>query len=420
MVKNNIMEVHARLIQRGFYSALGQVGARILGTTIIIEGDGTVLLDGAEWTGPTFEFGEGYTLETRGSYVFIGFPEPATGARRRLEQSTDPAEDGREDDFGINVFVGGGDRYGGCEGQDCGLDRRRLDDLSGFGNMHLSIKAYGTLFEGSNGLCGDWDSDGDGFSDRDGDPIALDSLYPTYPLYDGTDYGNIWQVASNSDMQILSSTETPPDDQWGATECVPMDSFTRQRHLQAVLETDCPRCNEIGSIVGTLNCLYDATVLSCDDPIVTGIVYDDGVIYGASVDADADLLCLDIEEFLESESSSKTGKSKTGITGKTGKTGKSRRKLGDKGRELRSAKSTSTAKASKSPKSSKSTSTDPRVSECEAQGGECVVYCDVMQPDEFECVAGLCDVDIDFGEPLPVLTFGRYYTACSCKIPVPP
>ena len=149
-------------------------------------------------------------------------------------------------------------------------------------------------------------------------------------------------------------------------------------------------------------------MLGCDEitfnPLYQAI-YTPGVFYGATVAADADLQCTDVADFLDGSSKSKSSK------GKGGRRGGSRKLHENADRILRKHK-----KKSSSGGKGKS---DKRVTECEEMGGECVVYCDVTSTD-YECFTGLCDVDLDFEEPVPVIVFDRYYTQCACKIPTTP
>ena len=280
--------------------------------------------------------------------------------------------------------------------------RRRLEDSGRFSLMSFTIKAHGGLFAGSQGLCGEWDEAAPGFAGRDGNPLTLPTLYPNsyWPILDATEYGADWRVVSPTDPIILPANSALTSTQWSGSSCVEMTQSIFRRHLQTVQFVDCPRCLLVDSLIGTLNCLYDATALGCDSPVVNSLIYTPGFIYGPTVGADADLQCLDLIDVLDL--GSKSGKGK-------GRRSSRRLDLVQGDRILRKKKS-SKGKSSKGGKSNK------KVSACEELGGTCVVYCDVTS-DDFECVNGLCDVDIDFGEPVPVLTFDRYYTACSCKIP---
>ena len=142
---------------------------------------------------------------------------------------------------------------------------------------------------------------------------------------------------------------------------------------------DCERCEEVQGVVGTLNCYYDAQVLGCDDSRVQSSIFDDGAFHSNTVAATntADLLCVDVADAIGMVSRSSSRSSSKGSKGSS------------------------------------------RVDACTEVGGTCVVYCDVTAADH-ECVTGLCDVSIDYEEPVPVLVFDRFFTGCACKVPVSP
>lgn len=427
LAKNDNLEIHARLRQMGFYSAIEQIGAIVGGATIVIKASDEITYNGTTWDGGTIYFGGGYRFERRDGAVFIAFPPPPTARRRRTVVDDGGEFSGRPEEFGIQVWIGSqiGDCGADCQERHDPLDHRRLEDLS---TMSFTIRAHGSLFSGSQGLCGEWNNAAPGFADRSGIALSLPALYPPYPLFDGETYGRIWQVRMGTDAPILSLDDIPPADRWGATQCVSKNSGIQERHLQAVqrnlqdvLNVDCPRCLGVASFIGTLNCLYDAAVLGCDDPIVTGIVYEPGFMYGETVDADADLHCKDVVDSLGLDGS-KSSKGSRRLREKGQRTLRKRKRKRKIPKSPKSAAESSKSKSPKSPKSPKSgkkgKNSTYSLSVCEEMGGECVVYCDLDSPN-FDCQVGLCDVDIGYGEPIPVAAFDRYYVGCSCKIAVP-
>jgi hypothetical protein len=383
-VKTEQIEIHTRLIQQGRYSAIIEAGARIGRTTVVIESDGTATVNGTEYSSSGYlNLGDGFNLqkisnETSTYNWKVGFPEV----------------DGEE--FSLSVAAGGGTypRQDGKQGEHSSY-------------MAFNIHAHVSLFEESEGLCGSWNDDSPspaGFVDREGDQMTLPPLYPgSFYSYNATALGENWQVdTSQGDSDILSA-KTVSDDSWGKDTCVGMDVNTQKRHLALAPTVDCEFCLKIPSIVGTLNCLYDAQVVGCDEA-KTYQVYDaESDLYSSGSEADVNLQCLDIARLLKSAKEPKSSKSSKLKSSKL------------KSSKLKSSKS---GKASRNLRSSRKLfKADDKVNKkCENKGGQCVVYCDATSED-YQCKMGLCDVDIEYDTPVDVLNSGKYYTACSCKIP---
>jgi hypothetical protein len=132
--------------------------------------------------------------------------------------------------------------------------------------------------------------------------------------------------------------------------------------------------------------------VGCDEA-ETYQVYDaENDLYSGGSEADVNLQCLDIARLLKRAKETKSKKSSKSSKSKSPKSGKA-------SRNLRSSRELSKAD-----------------DKCEAKGGQCVVYCDITSLD-YDCKMGLCDVDIEYDTPVDVLNSGKYYTACSCKVP---
>jgi len=366
-VKTEQIEIHTRLIQQGRYSAIEEVGIKIGDTTVIIKSDGTatakkngVVLDSSSGS---LNLGGGFILQETSNGWKVGFPEV----------------DGKA--FYLSMTAGGG-----MDGENSSY-------------MAFNIHAHKSLFEESEGLCGSWNDDSPspaGFVDREGDQMPLPPLYPgSFYSYNATALGENWQVNTSQGDSVILSAKTVSDDSWGKDTCVGMDINTQKRHLALAPTADCPFCLEnVTSIVGTLNCLYDAQVVGCDEAKTYPVYGTGNDLYSSGSEADVNLQCLDIARLLKSAKSSKSSKS------------------------YKSYKSYKSGKASRNLRSSRKLfKADDKVNKkCENKGGQCVVYCDITSED-YQCKMGLCDVDIEYDTPVDVLNSGKYYTACSCKIP---
>ena len=398
LVKSAAMEIHARLFQRGFYSSVEQIGFRVGSTTVNVDTTGVRFVSGSGGTPGNFE--GGYAVEQDGgSNVWIRFRGSDTTALADIVGTSPYRPSGNQ--LGMLIRLGFGEgRPGDIAVALEGPGHRALPPLPPSNNLSFTLRARGLV--GSLGLAGAWDDeDNNGYLDRDGNPVPIPDLYPPYlAVGDANDFGNGWRVLPGVDPVILDGTGD--SSVWSSAFCVEMPTSIQTRHLLEVPDVDCDKCDAVGSLVGTLNCLYDAAVLGCFSLIVQSTNYDAGVFYGPNVPADADFKCEDIVELLDDKS--KSGKGGGRGRGKSGKNGRTlRMKNGKNGGGKNGGKS-------KKKKSSKS------VSDCEEMGGECVVYCDTTST-TFDCLAGLCDIDIDYDEAVPVLALDQYYTGCSCKVP---
>jgi hypothetical protein len=377
-VKTEQIEIHTRLIQQGRYSAIIEVGARIGRTTVVIKSDGTAT---AKKNGVVLVSSSG-SLNLGGGFILTKHVDKSSP--NNAWKIGFPQVDGK--DFYLSTAAGGGGRI-----------RKDVDQGGEHSSyMAFNIHAHKSLFEESEGLCGSWNDDSPspaGFVDREGDQMPLPPLYPgSFYSYNATALGENWQVNTSQGDSVILSAKTVSDDSWGKDTCVGMDINTQKRHLALAPTADCPFCLEnVTSIVGTLNCLYDAQVVGCDEAKTYPVYGTGNDLYSSGSEADVNLQCLDIARLLKSAKSSKSYKSY-----KSYKSGKA-------SRNLRSSRKLFKA--------------DDKVNKkCENKGGQCVVYCDITSED-YQCKMGLCDVDIEYDTPVDVLNSGKYYTACSCKIP---
>lgn len=410
LVKSAAMEIHARLFQRGFYSSVEQVGFRVGSTTVNVDTAGVRFVSGSGGTLGNFE--GGYAVEQDGgSNVWIRFPGSDPTPLAGIVGPPFYRPSGNQ--LGMLIRLGGGQGGDFVDAPAAkvpgGPGSRGLQPApprEGGSNLSFTLRARGLV--GSLGLAGAWDDeDNNGYLDRDGNPVPIPDLYPPYlAVGDANDFGNGWRVLPGVDPIILDGTGDLS--MWSSAFCVEMPTSIQTRHLLEVPDVDCDKCDAVGSLVGTLNCLYDAVAVGCFSLIVQSTNYDAGVFYGPNVPADADFKCEDIVELLDDKSKSgKGGGRGRGKGGKNGKNGRTlRMKNGKNGGGKNGGKGKGKGKSSKS------------VSDCEEMGGECVVYCDTTST-TFDCLAGLCDIDIDYDEAVPVLALDQYYTGCSCKIPVP-
>jgi hypothetical protein len=272
-------------------------------------------------------------------------------------------------------------------------------------------------FQDSNGLCGNWNDDTlspPGFSDRDGNEMAIPFLYPNYFFaYNATIHGDEWRVVSEepsgTDSSILDVVNgTPDSSEWKKDECVAMNTGIQRRHLQQLGDEKCEVCEKISSVVGTVNCYYDVQAFNGCDNLESAVFYEQAtsLFYQAPKEDDpsTDFKCLDVVQAIkyanELGSSSKSPKAKSP---------KNSRRLGS--RELGKKHDEKVKKDDEKGKMD-----DEKVKKCEDEGGTCVAFCDTKS-EYYDCFFDLCDVDIEYDTVNTVLAFGQYYNKCSCKIP---
>ena len=131
-------------------------------------------------------------------------------------------------------------------------------------SMSIRIHGHGSVFSGSNGLCGDWDETIPGYYAPNGTGIPLINSPFWFSWVDGTQFGNAWR----SEFLEPYHTPKPPSSEWSSTACVPQAA--RRRNLQDAKRNleECQKCKDLDQSgappVQVERCEYDAKYLSCD------------------------------------------------------------------------------------------------------------------------------------------------------------
>jgi len=242
--------------------------------------------------------------------------------------------------------------------------------------VSLCINAHGSYFQGSEGMCGEWDAS-TGLSDRSGTNMiispGLPSVAPGWPLYDGSLFGIEWQVGTGvSDGPFVTVLTAVSGHGLYPASCIARrrrnlliseeeeeeivvgDKASLSRFLQ---ESGCSYCEQFDNPIQRANCEYDAQALGCDT-VKSFPFYSETTNYYKP----------DMKPLLCEASATRWKRTK-----------------------------------------------------CEKYGGECVIYCDTKNPD-YNCTLGLCRhkkskfARSKFGDKKPVLLFDRYYNGCACMI----
>ena len=207
--QNDKIDIHLRLEKKSGYSAINAVGLNLeTGATVEIDETAAVIVNGGTPLSPGFgmlNLGGGYEL----------YEYPSTGGNGNPGSGTYkvflPVDGYDSGTFFVSVDVfsysqqicGGGNCPKGEE--DCDRETRKdianaernhdfnnpdlpggnnTDDcpLYNYGYMSFRIQGHGSIFEGSKGICGDWnesdpsDPSVQGFNDRDSNPIPQEGV----------------------------------------------------------------------------------------------------------------------------------------------------------------------------------------------------------------------------------------------------
>jgi len=416
LAKNDKIEIHARFVQEGYYSAIDQIGVKISeGKTVVIDSSGMLYVDESptEILKDALDLDGGFSIEYFWHPAWVGytimFPPAGDEKESFYLTVTIGSKYGRLPDDGHALLMGHATKQKLTKegGELVEVGKVPFGEKESSSMMSFKIHAHGSLFEGSEGLCGNWDNDTllpPGMADRDGNEMSIPFLYPNfYFAYDATVHGDEWRVDSSgtTDSQVLDVVNGTPDDsnKWSKDECVAMNTDTQNRHLQQLGDRKCGTCERVSGVVGTLNCYYDVQALSpmgdCDYGFETAAFYEpESTLFYPMNGLESDFQCLDVVQAIKYANKSGSASKKAPKKASKGKTPNDSRRLGS--REL-------------------GKHDDKKVKKCEDAGGICVVFCDT-QSEDYDCLFDLCDVDIEHGTMNTILAFGQYYNACSCKI----